>query len=354
MDNISFILRALRALRALRVVVGTRLNRHVGGRLRRSSSASSPISSSRWLLERVSHRWRRRAVDNGGAPQARDRRRVRLDVCRLLRRRAAQLPADAPLPAVTSGHLCGRRNRSGADAAAAGGVRVALLVVVFLVGRQAARRTRRRSGRGAAARSPHRGRRWGHRDSPPQSRAHQPLRHRGALFGLLALWVFNRAEERPTRGGYFASGVLVGLASIGHLYGIFWGAALATMLLIRRRWRFFSESALWLLLAGVAMTWLPWLGYIATGWADFTGQMRFVSPRFDLSNPAFFTGNLRHGGGPLSIDWLQRSLGEMPASRIGAWSAIAGLPLALTAIFFSARRRWGTETRRSRSPCRSS
>ena len=91
------------------------------------------------------------------------------------------------------------------------------------------------------------------------------------------------------------------------------------------------------------MTWLPWLGYIATGWSDFTGQMRFVSPRFDLSNPSFFTGNLLHGAGPLSIDWLQRSLGEMPVSRIGAWSAMAGLPIALTAIFLSARRRSGTE-----------
>ncbi len=163
------------------------------------------------------------------------------------------------------------------------------------------------------------------------------------VFGLLALWVFNRAEERRARGGYFASGVLVGLASMSHLYGIFWGPALATMLLIGRRSRVLSQPALWLLLAGVAITWLPWLAYIATGWSDFTGQMRFVSPRFDLSNPSFFTGNLLHGNGPLSIDWLQRSLGEMPWSRIGAWSAVAGLPIALATIFFTARQRSSAE-----------
>ena len=163
------------------------------------------------------------------------------------------------------------------------------------------------------------------------------------VFGLLALWVFNRAEVRRSRGGYLASGVLVGLASLSHLYGIFWLPALATMLVIRRRSASLSDSAVWLLLAGVVITWLPCFAYIATGWSDFTGQMRFVSPRFDLSNPSFVTRNLLYGGGPLSIDWLRRSLAEMPASRLGAWSALAGLPLALAAIFFSSRRASGAE-----------
>lgn len=152
------------------------------------------------------------------------------------------------------------------------------------------------------------------------------------VFGLLALWVFNRAEIRRSASGYLASGVLVGLASLSHLYGIFWLAALATMLLIGRRSRVLSESALWLLLAGVGITWLPWLAYIATGWSDYAGQMVFVSPRFDLTNPSFYIRNVLHGGGPLSVDWLQRSLGEMPLSRIGTWSALAGLPIALAII----------------------
>ena len=158
------------------------------------------------------------------------------------------------------------------------------------------------------------------------------------VFGLLALWVFNRAEVRRSSGGYFASGVLVGLASLSHLYGIFWLAALATMILIGRRSRVTSDSALWLLLAGIAITWLPWLAYIATGWSDYTGQMRFVSPRFDLANPSFYIRNVLHGGGPLSYDWFQRSLNEMPPSRIGTWSALAGLPIALAAIAFGSRR----------------
>jgi 4-amino-4-deoxy-L-arabinose transferase-like glycosyltransferase len=157
------------------------------------------------------------------------------------------------------------------------------------------------------------------------------------VFGLLALWMFNRAEVRRSRIGYLASGALVGLASLNHLYGIFWLAALATMLLIGRRSKVLLDSALSLLLAGVAITWLPWLAYIATGWSDYAGQMRFVSPRFDLLNPWFFTRNVLHGGGPLSLDWLQRSLGEMPLSRIGTWTALAGLPIALATILYGAR-----------------
>ena len=154
------------------------------------------------------------------------------------------------------------------------------------------------------------------------------------VFGLLALWLFNRAEVRRSSSGYFASGVLVGLASLSHLYGIFWLVALATMLLIGRRSKVVSNSASWLLLAGIAITWLPWVAYIATGWSDYTGQMRFVSPRFDLANPSFYIRNVLHGGGPLSWDWFQRSLGEMPPSRIGTWSALAGLPIAVAAIAF--------------------
>ena len=158
------------------------------------------------------------------------------------------------------------------------------------------------------------------------------------VFGLLALWMFNRAEIRRSSGGYLATGALVGLASLCHLYGIFWLAALATMLLIARRSRVLSESALWLVLAGIAITWLPWLAYIATGWSDYAGQMRFVSPRFDLTSMSFYTRNALHGGGPLSWDWFQRSLGEMPLSRIGTWSALVGLPIAVAAIAFGSRR----------------
>ena len=159
------------------------------------------------------------------------------------------------------------------------------------------------------------------------------------VFGLLALWMFNRAEGDRSRTRYLAAGLLVGMASLSHLHGIFWLAVLTTLLLIRQRSRVLSDSPFWLLLAGIAIAWLPWLAYIATGWSDFAGQMRFVSPRFDLSNPSFYTRNVLHGGGPLSLDWLQRSLGEMPPTRIGTWGALVGLPIALAIIVFGWWRR---------------
>jgi 4-amino-4-deoxy-L-arabinose transferase-like glycosyltransferase len=159
------------------------------------------------------------------------------------------------------------------------------------------------------------------------------------VFGLLALWMFNRAEARRSPGGYLVSGVLVGLASLSHLHGIFWLPVLLIMVAIARRSRLLIDTSLWLLLAGFALTWLPWIGYVASGSSDFAGQMRFVSPRFDLLTPSFYTRNVFSGGGPLSLDWFQRSLGEMPASRVGTWSALAGLPVALVAILLALRRR---------------
>ena len=159
------------------------------------------------------------------------------------------------------------------------------------------------------------------------------------VFGLLALWTFNRSEARRSAAGYLASGVLVGLSSLSHLHGIFWLPVLVTMLVVARRSRLLSDASLWLLLAGFAITWLPWIAYIATGYSDFVGQMRFVAPRFDLMAGSFYTGNLFYGGGPLSLDWLQRSLIEMPPSRIGTWSALAGLPVALVSILWGVHRR---------------
>ena len=162
------------------------------------------------------------------------------------------------------------------------------------------------------------------------------------VFGLFALWLFLRAEERKA---YVLVGVLVGLASLSHLYGIFWLPAMFAVLVTQRGVRVAGRSTPWLITAGVALTWVPWLLYIATGWTDFVGQMRFVSPRFDLLDPAFYAGNVMDQAGPLSIGWLASALGDLSPGRIGTWAVVVGLPASLVAIVREARR--GGETRRT-------
>ena len=159
------------------------------------------------------------------------------------------------------------------------------------------------------------------------------------VFGLVALLLVVRARAGLERRTAFVIGILTGLASLSHLFGIFWLPIFMVAGLFgagrgQERW-----SAPAILLAGAIVAWLPWIVYIAGGWADFLGQMRFVSPRFELLEPSFYVSNVMHGGGPLSWDWIWRSIRDLSAARIGAWAVVLGVPVATIAAMASARRR---------------
>jgi 4-amino-4-deoxy-L-arabinose transferase-like glycosyltransferase len=151
------------------------------------------------------------------------------------------------------------------------------------------------------------------------------------VFGLFAFWMWLRTGLTGSRVRHVLVGVLVGLASLSHLHGIFWLPALVAVLLVQHGLRAGRQPAIWLLVAGVALAWLPWLAYVASGWTDFRGQMRFVSPRFDLLNPGFYAGNVMDRAGPLSLGWLAAALADLSPGRIGAWAAVIGLPAAVIA-----------------------
>ena len=121
------------------------------------------------------------------------------------------------------------------------------------------------------------------------------------VFALLALWTFNRAERDRGRIWYTLTGLLTGLSSLSHLYGLFWLPMFVGVLIARRRWGVLRQSDLWLLLTGFAAPWLPWMAYIVTGWSDYLGQMRLDSSRFDLFNPSFYVNNVMHENGPISL-----------------------------------------------------
>ena len=157
------------------------------------------------------------------------------------------------------------------------------------------------------------------------------------VFGLLALWTFNRAERDRRDALYLLAGVLAGLSSLTHLYGGFWLPILFGLLMVRRGRELLRERAGWLLLAGFALPWIPWAALIAAHWQDFAGQMRMAPGRFDLLDPRFYIDNTLHGDGPLSIGWTLRTLRGLPMVRIGAWTMAIGVPAALAVIAWTRR-----------------
>jgi 4-amino-4-deoxy-L-arabinose transferase-like glycosyltransferase len=163
------------------------------------------------------------------------------------------------------------------------------------------------------------------------------------VFGLLALWAFNRAERDRSRVWYTLTGLCTGLSSLSHLYGLFWLPVFVGLLVARRGWGILRQGDLWLLLAGFAVPWLPWIAFIMTGWSDYVGQMRMDAARFDLLNPSFYVNNLLHENGPISIDWSVRAIRALPLSRIGTWTMLIGTPAAVAAGLWSERHQsWGT------------
>jgi 4-amino-4-deoxy-L-arabinose transferase-like glycosyltransferase len=128
-------------------------------------------------------------------------------------------------------------------------------------------------------------------------------------FGLLAWLMFELAERRRgPRGAYFGAGVLVGCASLSHMYGGFWLPALGAVLVLRRGLGGLRSGAAGAMVAGLATTWIPWVLFILSGWPDYVGQMRFVSPRFRLLDLNFYLGNVFSEAGPLALGWAWRVL----------------------------------------------
>ena len=64
------------------------------------------------------------------------------------------------------------------------------------------------------------------------------------VFGLFALWTFDRGERDRRGFWYVLTGLFTGLSSLSHLYGLFWLPVFAGLLLARRRAHVFREADL--------------------------------------------------------------------------------------------------------------
>ena len=157
------------------------------------------------------------------------------------------------------------------------------------------------------------------------------------VFGLAALWAFNRWEYTRRRLWIAIAGSLAALATLSHLYGVFWLPLLVGLLIARHGRR--AHRDLIALAAGFAAPCLPWLAFIATGWTDFLGQMRMTAGRFDLLNPSFYVDNMFRGDGPISLGWAARTIASLPLTRIGTWTMLAGGAGACVAMLALTRRR---------------
>lgn len=158
------------------------------------------------------------------------------------------------------------------------------------------------------------------------------------LLGMMALWSFNRAERRRRGRWYVLAGGLAGMSGLSHLYGTFWLPSFLLILLLRGGRGALRRGAPYLLVAGFALAWLPWTIYAASGWDDYLGQMAFLSPRFDVLNPRFYVDNVLREIDRYRLMDLRDPSGRPRLARVGAWTAILGLPTAEGALLLRGRK----------------
>lgn len=151
-----------------------------------------------------------------------------------------------------------------------------------------------------------------------------------ALLGLCAFWCFLQATA--TRHWHYdlTAGLLVGLATLAHVNGLFWGGALFAALLVEQRWEVRQRLSVraGYFLGGGLLTLLPWLLLLTANFDLFIHQLRLTPERFDLLTPAFYYNNLlteyqRYFGG------LRNGAGFAYA---GFWLQLFGLPLAMVSL----------------------
>ena len=154
------------------------------------------------------------------------------------------------------------------------------------------------------------------------------------VWGLGACCLFLWAQARGSRWGYAGVGVLTGLATLTHLYGVFFLMLFIGLLIWMEGPRVFYRWPLYLMLGAFALTLLPWGLYVSQDLYAYRGQMLPQAGRFDLLNPLFYLDNLvREPWRYLS--WLGGSFRHpILLPRIGFWLTVVSVPVA-------ARYLWG-------------
>jgi hypothetical protein len=116
-----------------------------------------------------------------------------------------------------------------------------------------------------------------------------------AAFGVAAVVVALGGDAtRRLRARALVVGLLVALATLCHVYGIFWlpCAAGAWWVVSRRAW---SRSEGLCLAAGCAAPLMVWFAFATADWPAFVGQHLRNAPRTRLGDVGFYVDNLANG-----------------------------------------------------------
>lgn len=152
------------------------------------------------------------------------------------------------------------------------------------------------------------------------------------VFALFSVHTFLSARSSTKRVWYPLTGLLVGLAGLTHLYGLFLVPVFALLILWQRERGWLTQ--LFLLLLGVVIVWLPYLGYVLADLPTWRMQTQLYAPRFDLLNPNWYIENLR-------AEHARYALGPGPLRsyvlRPGAWFSFAAVGLAWFAVVLGAQ-----------------
>jgi 4-amino-4-deoxy-L-arabinose transferase-like glycosyltransferase len=158
-------------------------------------------------------------------------------------------------------------------------------------------------------------------------------------FGLLAFLCFLE-KERLGKWGHFVAGIVIGLATMTHVYGAFWLPALLLVMAWNTTWGAALRRNIFLLVVGFVLACLPWLVYISLDWRDYLGQNLMVTDRVQLLSPNFYLHNLVH-----EIDRYRAlnptdSRRRLDLTRIGTAASAIGLAFALWRAWRYRARNW--------------
>ena len=152
------------------------------------------------------------------------------------------------------------------------------------------------------------------------------------------LWAWLRAQATNHLRLYGLAGILVGLAGLSNLYGLFWLPALFLLLIGRPRKEGQPPFAAvarpaFFLLAGTGLALLPWLLMVATHPTAFASQFAMHESRFNLFEGRFYVENLLLEAGRYLLGLGRPDL----TTRLGFW-LVAALPGVLIGMGYRAVR----------------
>ncbi|GAB4579848.1 MAG: hypothetical protein Fur0022_25870 [Anaerolineales bacterium] len=132
-----------------------------------------------------------------------------------------------------------------------------------------------------------------------------------------------------SRRWYFLAGILTGLATLTHVYGVFILPVFVLLIFWGNGLRALRKNALSYLCAGFFLALIPYLIYVFQDLPAYLGQSLRHEARFDLLNPAFYWDSLIHEPWRY-LSWLGGSFRQAVLwPRVGLWVLVFGLPLSL-------------------------